>query len=172
MKRFLRRLRGAVGNATVWGTAWFGWTLALFTTEELFGGLASPFPWLFILKLATIIGVTGSLTGGAFSAFLGFAYRDRSLLEIKVRRFALGGAIIAGLFSPVVAVIAGTLTGTGLASGNLIGVGAMAALLGGVTAGGTIKLAQRAARKLSEAAVDELETEQDEVLALLRDQAV
>ena len=168
MKSFLKRLRGAVGNATVWGTAWFAWTLALFTTEELIGGLASPFPWLFILKMAGIIGVTGFLTGGAFSAFLRFAYRDQPLLEIKVRRFALGGAIIAGLLSPVVAVIAWALTGTGIALGNLIGVGALAALLGGVTAGATIKLAQRAARKLSGAAVDELETEQDEVLALLR----
>ncbi len=166
MKSFLRRLRGAVGNATVWGTAWFAWTLALFTSEELFGGLASPFPWLFILKMAGIIGVTGFLTGGAFSAFLGFAYRDQPLLEIRVRRFALGGAIIAGLLSPVIAWV---LTGTGIALGNLIGVGYLAALLGGVTAGATIKLAQRAARKLAGAAIDELETEQDEVLALLKE---
>ena len=131
MKSFLRLLRGAVGNAMVWGTAWFGATLVLFTIEQLVGGLASPFPWLFILKLATMIGVTGFLTGGVFSAFLGFAYRDRPLLEIKVRRFALGGAIIAGLFSTVFTLIAGMSVGTGIDLGRLMLGVMVTAVLGG-----------------------------------------
>lgn len=29
MKTILRRVRGAIGNALVWGAAWFGITLAL-----------------------------------------------------------------------------------------------------------------------------------------------
>ena len=134
--------------------------------------LPSPDPWRFILYVAANFGVGGFVAGGAFSAFLRVAYRDRSLLEIKVGRFALGGAVTAGLFSSTLTALARMSIGTVMSLGDLIAMGMFGAFLGGVTAGATIKLAQRATRKLSGAAVGELETEQDEVLALLRGKAV
>ena len=152
----------------VWGTAWFGAGFALWTFIYLMGvPLPSPDPWRFILYVAANFGVGGVLAGGAFSAFLRVAYRDRSLLEIRVGRFALGGAVIAGLFSSTLTALARMSIGTAMPLGDLILMGVFGAFLGGVTAGGTIKLAQRATRKLSGAVVDALETEQDEVRALL-----
>ena len=172
MKNFLRRLRGALGNAMVWGTAWFGAGFALWTAFYLLGQPLPGDPWRVIPYVAANFGVAGFLAGGAFSAFLRVAYRDRPILEIKVGRFALGGAVIAGLLFPTVTMLARMSIGTGMSLGDLLATGLMAAFFGGVTAGGTIKLAQRTTRKLSGAAIDELETEQDEVLALLRDHGV
>ncbi len=154
MKTILKRIRGAVGNALVWGAGWFGVTLALLSILHVTG--SSPLPsWEWVLRGATSMGATGFLTGGAFSAFLSFAYRDRRLLDINVSWFALGGAVVAGVGGAVIA------------NGALLG-----AIFGGVTAAGTIKLAKLASRRLSDSAAAELAAEQDQVAALLREKAI
>jgi hypothetical protein len=153
MKTILKRLRGAIGNAVIWGAAWFGITLALLSILYVAGD--SPLmSWELVLRGASSMGATGFLAGGAFSAFLGFAYRDRSLLDINIGWFALGGAVVAGVGGAVIA------------NGALLG-----AIFGGVTAAGTIKLAKRASRRLSDSALEELSAEQDQVIALLGEEA-
>ena len=149
MKTILKRLRGAIGNAVIWGAAWFGITLALLSILYVAGD--SPLmSWELVLRGASSMGATGFLAGGGFSAFLALAYRDRRLLDINTGWFALGGAVVAG--------VGGAL----IANGALLG-----AIFGGVIAAGTIKLAKRASRRLSDSALEELSAEQDQVIALL-----
>lgn len=166
MRGFLRRLRGAIGNAVVWGVSWFGVSFALLTTGYLAGAVfPMADPWRLILLVATSSGVSGFLTGGLFSGYLGVVYRDRPLLGIRKSRFALGGALVAGLSSALVSV------GTGSFAGFPIGFIAVSvvqtAVFGGITAGVTIAMAQRAARIAVGGAERELEAEQAEVRALL-----
>ncbi len=123
-KRLWRRLRGALGIAILWGTAWFVGGLAILAVSAWTGAL----PWDLILGMAARLGRIGFFTGGAFSGLLTFAYRDRRLSEINTVRFALGGAAVAALLSPGMAVMAG--------------------LFGGVTAATSIKLAKRASDPL------------------------
>ena len=171
MKLFWRRLRGAVGNAVVWGLSWFAgawtWVLGL----QLLGWVPDYYTWPFGLLIAANIGLTGFFAGGAFSGFLGLAYRGRALRNINVGWFALGGAAIAAICSPVLTTIARSGFGMGL-PGDLVTGGLMAALFGAVTAGTTIGLAQRASRYLAAGAAAELESEQSEALALLAGEAV
>ena len=171
MKMFLKRLRGAFGNALVWGASWFGASFALLTTLYLTVGLPVPDPWRFIFYVTANFGVTGFLTGGAFAAFVRLAYRNRPLLDINVNRFAMGGAVIAGLLSPAVTVIARMLAGPGVVLGDLIMGGIWAAVFGGVTAGFTVKLAQQASRTLSDTSSAELEVDSESVPALLGEEA-
>ncbi len=152
MNTIFKRVRGAIGNALVWGAAWFSITLALFSILYIAGD--SPLSWELVLRGATGMGGVGFLAGGGFSAFLAFAYRDRRLLDINIGWFALGGAVVAGVGGAVIA------------NGALLG-----AIFGGVTAAGTIKLAKRASRRLSDSALEELSAEQDQVIALLGEEA-
>ncbi len=155
MKTVLRLARGAVGNALVWGAAWFGVMFTLLFVLFIAGYPPSLQSLELVLRGAASMGANGLLAGGVFSAFLGLAYRDKSLLEINTAGFTLGGALVAGL--------AGML----LPNGALLG-----AMFGGVTASGTIGLAKHASRRLSDSATEELVAEQGEVSVLLGDEAV
>ena len=169
---FLRRLRGAVRNALVWGAAWFGAGLALLVPIHLLDLLPVANPWTVILSFSANLGVVGFLVGGGFSAFLSLVYRNRSLLEINAGRFALGGAVVAAFLSLILVPIAVTSTGLGASLADLVAGGVFPAVLGGITAGATIKLAQAATRRLAQPAADQLEAEQQEALALLNGDAV
>jgi len=162
---FLRRLRGAVRNALVWGASWFGVGLALLVPIHLLDLLPVANPWTVIFSFSANLGVVGFLVGGGFSAFLSLAYRDRSLLEINAGRFALAGAVVAAVLSPIVQLVAVTSTGLGASLGDLVAGGLFPAVLGGITAGATIKLAQSASSRLAQPAADELEAERQEALA-------
>ena len=170
MRTLFKRLRGAFANAMAWGAAWFGASFALLTTLYLTVGLPVPDPWRFILYVTANFGITGFLTGGAFAAFVRLAFRNRPLLDIKVSRFAVGGAVIAGLLSPAVTWIARMSVGPGVVLGDLIMSGVWAAVFGGVTAGFTVKLAQQATRTLSDTSSAQLEVDPDSVPALLTEE--
>jgi hypothetical protein len=142
----LRRLRGAVGNAAVWGAGWFVATLAVFAALAVAG---EPFSWEGAVKLAARTGVMGGIAGGAFSAVIGLLYRGRRLSEISWVRFGVRGGIVAGLFVPVVMIVGRTLSGDGpLPMQNFLSSALVAAVLGGVAAGTSLKLAQRADARL------------------------
>jgi len=147
-KRLWRRLRGALGIATLWGTAWFVGGLAVLSVSAWTGAV----PWDLILGTAARLGRIGFFTGGAFSGLLTFAYRDRSFSEINTVRFALGGAAIAALLSPGMAVMAG--------------------IFGGVTAATSIKLAKRASSPLIAGDSPRVLDPSVESLALADDEAV
>lgn len=143
MGGILRRLRGALGNAVVWASAWFAAGLGLGTAFYLGLGLPTPL-WPYIVSGAFDLATAGFLAGGAFSLYLGVAARRRTLAELKPVRLGLTGGLIAGLLVP--AYLVWTILGIGYVSGIgpvLAGAGAISAVLGGFTAYGTLKLAQR-----------------------------
>ena len=146
MKRTLRRLRGALGNALVWAAAWFGAGLVLITGIYLFRlGPSGTFWELFLsnaLSYATTMAVVGFVTGGAFSMYVAAVYRDKRLQDLSPCRFALGGGLVAVLLT--LAAI-GVMTGFDvLLLGDLTAPILISATLGSITGFGSIKMAPRA----------------------------
>lgn len=142
-KRF-PRLRAAFRNAVVWGLGWGAIGSAIATAMRFIDGI--PF-WNAIvdgLGMGLRIAFIGGIAGTAFFAFISLAYRGKRLRDISWVRFGIGGAILAGLFVPAF-----------LQTMNLISDGSMvpwrlvfddlifSAAFGGITAAGTMFLAQR-----------------------------
>jgi hypothetical protein len=142
----VRRVTGAVKNAVVWGVAWFALAFAAILGLRTLGVVVPSYiDWLDAMGMAIRIGVMGGITGGAFSLFISQFYHGRRLSQISWTRFGLGGAIVAGLFVPTFLVMANLMTGGGLLPFDAIrGDIVMAALFGGIAAGGSMWLAQRA----------------------------
>jgi hypothetical protein len=145
VKRVLRRLRGALGNALVWGVGWFAAGFVLIAGLYLVdGGYWSIFLRDAIGFSSTLAGI-GFVTGGAFSAYIAASFRDRRLEDLSPARFALGGGLVALLLT--------LLIGTGFAVLGAVGLPLLEALifplltsttLGAITGYSSLKLAQRA----------------------------
>lgn len=172
MIRILRRLRGAIGNAVIWGLSWFTASLALLGTAQLVWGFSVDEPWKLVLYVAGNIGVTGFLTGVVFGGYLRLSYFERSLLNIRVYRFAMGGAVMAAICAPLVGLVARMAAGMPIVVADLLAGVPLAAAMGALTAGATIRLAQGASRQMITGEAARLETEQREVVALLDGKAV
>jgi hypothetical protein len=129
MKKWLRRIRGAIGMGLTWGVAWFtaGIVLALIVG---FDAADVPFPLGF--------GFLGFLSGITFSGVLGLMEGRRRFDQMSLPRFATwggaGGLLFAGLF-----VLAADL---GLNA--LVVLGPVFALAGGGCAAGSLALARMA----------------------------
>lgn len=152
----LRLLRGAIGNAIVWGACWCVATFAVFGVMALVGAQIS---WSETWRLAARLSVIGGLSGAAFSLFIGLAYRGRRLSDLNWLRFGLGGGVVAGLFVPGFMLVMRTIAGDGpLALHNYLTSGLIAAAFGSVAAGASLKVAQRADQLLpTDKGVDQLE---------------
>ncbi|HKW11732.1 MAG TPA: hypothetical protein VJO33_15200 [Gemmatimonadaceae bacterium] len=139
-----RRLRGVVRNALVWGAGWSTFSFGMFTILRLFGVFPSA-TWVQGLGLAARFGIVGAVAGGAFSTVIGFLYRGRRLREISWVRFGIAGALITGVFVPLFLQAMNLISGDGLVPWRLVLDDALwTAVFGGVVAGGSLKLAQRA----------------------------
>lgn len=140
----LRRLRGVLGNALVWGVGWFTAGFAVSAALRVVGILTEAFSWADGLVIATKFGFIGVIAGGAFSTVIRFLYHGRRLSEISWVRFGIGGAVVAGVFVPAFLQTMNGLSGNGLVPWELIlDDGLWAAVLGGAAAAGSLKLAQR-----------------------------
>jgi hypothetical protein len=96
------------------------------------------------LGMGIRIGVMGAIAGAAFFAFISVAYRGKRLSEISWPRFGIGGSIVAGLFVPGFLQTMNLLSGGGLVAWHLVlDDFLLAAFFGGITAAGTMLLAQR-----------------------------
>ena len=93
MNTALRRIRGALRNALLWGAAWFGATAALVTGANLFFG--GRLDIVAMLYSGIIIGAVGALTGGTFSAYIAANFRRSRLDDLSPPRVALGGGLVA-----------------------------------------------------------------------------
>lgn len=145
-----KRLRGAVGNALVWGAGWSACALAVFAAMKVGGFLPASVIWLDAIVVAGRFGVVGAIAGGAFSLVIGLLYRGRRLSEISAVRFGLGGGVVGGLFVPGFMTVARLLSGDGLLPlDDLLVNGLFSAAFGAVAAGGSLMLAQRAQTLLS-----------------------
>jgi hypothetical protein len=148
-----RRLRGAVGNAVVWGLGWT--TLGLVVAAA--GKVAGVFPlsWLDTIGVAVRFGIVGGIAGGAFSLAIGLLYRGRRVSELSPVRFGIGGGIVAGVFVPAFLQAMNLLSGGGMiAMKYVLDDGLWSALFGAVAAGGSVLLAQRARTRLPVASQD------------------
>ena len=138
MKRWLQRVRGAVGIGLTWAAGWApigaitGWV-----TGVLLG-----FPLSVVsVNYAVMFGVLGFIGGTIFSTVLGLAEGRRSFNELSLPRFVAWGAI-GGLLLGGLAVFAGLL------GAGTTGLGAVIAgtstLLGAGSAAGTLAIARAA----------------------------
>lgn len=140
----IRRLRAALGNALVWGAGWSAAAFVVMVVMRL-AGAGDDMSLLHMIGMAVKFGVWGTIVGGVFSAVIGLWYRGRRLSEISVLRFAIGGAVITGVFVPLFMQAMNLLSGDGLVPWSLVNDDAViTAVFGGVAAAVSLKLAQRA----------------------------
>jgi hypothetical protein len=142
----LRRVIGAVRNAVVWGGAWGVLASAIGATVRLADGIPLGIAIGDGIVTGARFGFVGGATGAAFAVFISLFYRGRRVSQISWARFAVGGAVVAGLFLPAFLLTANLLSGDGFpVMSDILDDVPLAALFGGLTAAGSIWLAQRGA---------------------------
>ena len=136
MKKWLKRVRGAVGMGLTWAAAWSGLGAMLGLAYGIIsgGGLAVSF-----VSGIVAFSVIGFIGGSAFSAVLGLAEGHRTFAKMSLSRFAGWGAV-GGLllFMPLFMVF-----GEGIWLGTVVMAGVVA-LIGAGSAAGSLALARRA----------------------------
>ena len=138
------RLRAMARNAAVWGVGWGAIGTAVATAMRFVDKIPFANAILDGIGMGIRIGFIGAIAGTAFFAFISVAYRGKRLREISWVRFGIGGAILAGLFVPGFLQTMNMLSGDGMVPWNLVSDDAVfSALFGGITAAGTMFLAQR-----------------------------
>ena len=164
MKGIFKRIRGWIGNALVWGTAWSLVTAPIMGVVYWLG--YGHFPLGLATRVAQTLFAMGFLAGGTFSTYLAVAHRHKRFDELRPGRFAVFGGIFAGLLVPVFSLIPGLgmLLG-GSFYGAVAGSVGLAVVLGGVTAFGTVKIAQNAALTSGSESPPELEPGVRELVA-------
>jgi len=142
MKKWLRRIRAAIGIGLTWAIAWFGAGMILLLVVG-FGAADVPFPLFFALL--------GFLAGVTFSGVLGIVEGRRRFDQMSLPRFAGWGAVGGLLLSGIFAWAAGL-------GGEFLVLGPVFALAGAGSAAGTLALARKAEqRELLDAGVDTAE---------------
>ncbi|MDX1577234.1 MAG: hypothetical protein R3266_02070 [Gemmatimonadota bacterium] len=153
MKRWLRRVRGALGMGLTWGVTGF---LIGIGIELIHNVWPNPVGSAFDIWPA-VLAYPGFLGGVAFSTVLGIAGRHRRFAQLSLPRFAAWGAV-GGL---LVSLIPATMVALGLATPNVplwqitAALAGPCALGGAVAASGSLVLARKAEdRALLEASDD------------------
>lgn len=145
-KNIVRRLTGAVKNAVVWGVTWSA--LAFVTIVGLrTAGVVVPAEIGVVdaIGMAMRVGIVGGMAGGAFAAFISLFYGGRRLSGISWVRFGLGGAAVAELFMLAFFAIGPLAAGEGFPPlADIFSDLVVAAVFGGISAGASMWLAQRA----------------------------
>ena len=160
MKKWLRRIRGAVGMGLTWAVGWALFGVLIGVTSVLLPGL----PWwdlffeVFDAPLPALA-IPGFVGGALFSTVLGIAGRRRRFDELSLPRFGAWGAV-GGLLLSLVPV---AMTAVGLWSAApgvdlwliTAAISGPMALLSAVSATGSLALARMAEdRELLEASED------------------
>ncbi len=91
MKKWLRRIRGAVGTALTWAAGWS-------VVGAIFGTVLGRDPAA-LLGLAYSFAIPGFIGGAIFSAVLGIVEGRRRFDQMSLPRFAVWGALGGGLLS-------------------------------------------------------------------------
>jgi len=144
MRKWLRRVRGAIGMG-------FAWAAALFAVGSVprwvFGvNTDAPIPLVF--------GVFGFIAGVTFSALLMLTKGRRTFDQMSIRRFAGLGAIAGLLLSALWA------NAVSLSWGELLAIAPTFALVCAVCAAGSLAVARRAvSRELPDSRGDTAEAE-------------
>lgn len=127
MRRWLRRIRGAIGMGFTWAAVWFA---AGLLPRWVFGINADvPFPLVF--------GVLGFIAGFTFSGLLVLTEGRRSFEQMSLPRFAgwgaMGGLLLSALFAKAAS----------LGWGDVLAIAPTFALACAVCASGSLALARR-----------------------------
>ena len=153
MKKWLRRIRAAIGIGLTWAIAWFGAGMVLLLVVGV-GAADVPFPLLF--------GLLGFIAGVAFSGVLAIVEGRRRFDQMSLPRFAGWGAV-AGLLLSVMFVFTVALAGDTTLLNNLVFLGPLFAVAGAASAASSLALARMAeGRELLDASADMAEAERTE----------
>ena len=155
MRKWLRRIRGAIGMGLTWAAAWFA---VGFVPRWVFGIEGDlPFPLLF--------GGLGLIAGVSFSGLLVLTEGRRRFDQMSLPRFAawgaLGGLLLSALF----------VKGTSYGWGEVLAISTTFALASAVCASGSLAMARRAVlRELPDVRADtaDVELADDEKRELVR----
>ncbi len=141
-------MRAIARNAVMWGVAWGALGTLITSIMRVADGIPMPNAFGDGLGMGIRIGIVGGLVGALFSAFIAIAYRGKRLREISALRFAIVAALLIGLFIPLFLQSTNLLSGQPLVPwGLLFDDMLMGVVFGGIVAGGSLKLAQRAAAR-------------------------
>lgn len=149
MKRWLRRIRGAIGLGMTWAAAWFGVGLIVQLGFLLVTGSRADAP------IPLVFGVLGFLAGATFSAVLGVVERPGRFDQLSIPRFAAWGAA-GGFFVSAIFVLAVALAGESAFLSSLVLLGPIFGIAGAASAAGSLALARRAEHRALVESRDEL----------------
>jgi len=137
MKKWLRRIRGAIGMGLTWAAAWgAAGTITMLGFLLVTGSRPdAPCPLMFA--------VFGFVAGVIFSGVLGLVEGRRRFDQMSVPRFAAWGAA-GGFLLSAAFVLAVSLAGDPAFLWNLVVVGPVFALAAAGSAAGSLALARRA----------------------------
>jgi hypothetical protein len=144
MRKWLRRIRGAIGIAFTWAVAW---SVVGMVPRWVFGfNTDVPFPLVF--------GVLGFIAGVIFSGLLMLTEGRRGFDEMSLPRFAAWGAVGGVLLSAIFTRAAS------LGFGDVLAIVPTFAVASAICASGSLVLARRAGmRELPEIRGDTAEAE-------------
>jgi hypothetical protein len=149
VKKWLRRIRGAVGMGLTWAAAWFGAGMIMLLGFLLVTGSTGadvPYPLGF--------GAFGFVAGVTFSGVLGLVEGRRRFDQMSLPRFAGWGAV-GGFLLSAVFVLAVALAEDITFLSNLVVLGPIFATAGAACAAGSLALARMAEdRELLDASAD------------------
>lgn len=136
MNSWWRRIRGAVGTGITWAIVWA--PIAVVVGTQIID------PTNAMDEMWVIVGaLPGFVSGVIFSAVLGFSARRRRLAELSVPRVGAWGAL-AGMVTGIIPFMIGSAPGNAwVMAATVIPI---LALLSGLSAAGSLALAQRAER--------------------------
>ncbi len=144
MKKWLKRIRGAVGMGLAWAVIWAGVGAIVGVVAAVLGYDAASG----IAEGAAVGVIVGFVAGATFSTVLGITEGRRRFDEMSLWRFAFWGAL-GGLLMSWSLTATGTVTAAGIVTYGII------PLLGAGSAAGSLALARRADdRDLLEAGED------------------
>ena len=138
MKRWLKRIRGALGLGLLWAAAWSGVGAILAVVTIVLGSGAA----VDIGVFAGLLAVPGFVGGAIFSTVLGIAEGRRRFDEMSLPRFAGWGAV-GGLLLAVLLWFTGGSVGSFPTLGQVI-LASVVTLMGAGSAAGSLALARKA----------------------------
>lgn len=143
MPNLWQRIRGAVGNAVVWGVGWILAGVAIISVVYVLGFAGGRTFLESLGAAASSFGVLGFLAGGAFSIYLGSVGRRKQIHEINAGRTAVVAGLLTAVSVPLLRIGLEALGASFIVPIEvLLLTSALPGVLGGLTAFGTIRVAQ------------------------------
>ena len=136
MKKWLKRIRGALGLGLLWAAAWSGVGAIIAVVTMVLGAGAAADIGVFAVLLA----VPGFVGGAIFSTVLGITEGRRTFDEMSLPRFAGWGAV-GGLLLSVLLFAMGNGESSRLVT---VVIASIVTLMGAGSAAGSLALARRA----------------------------